>query len=131
MWHHKGDPQLFPDSARDVLEDRPGTGGAVSSVTAAGVGVMISRTPRITVRDREVGRDEVSRRARDEPGSVARRAHLISNAEAVIVRKRTEAVRKPYGSVRKPYGSVRKPWYGLGSINADQGGSANADQSKR
>ena len=30
---------------------------------------MISRTPRITVRDREVGRDEVSRRARDEPGS--------------------------------------------------------------
>ena len=69
MWHHKGDPQLFPDSARGAPTGRPGAGGAVSSVTAAGVGVMISRTPRITVRDREVGRDVVSREARDEPGS--------------------------------------------------------------
>ena len=33
------------------------------------MGVMIPRTPRITVRDREVGRDVVSREARDEPGS--------------------------------------------------------------
>ena len=45
-------------------------------MTAAGVGVMISRTPRITVRDREVGRDVVSRdaRANREQGGV--RAYL-------------------------------------------------------
>ena len=65
----QGRPSTFPRFRTRRPEDRPGTGGAVSLVTAAGVGVMISCTPHISGRDREVGRDEVSRRARDEPGS--------------------------------------------------------------
>ena len=68
MWHHKGDPQLFPDSARGALRTTRHGGSSIIG-EAAGVGVLISGTPRITVRDREVGRDVVSRGARDEPGS--------------------------------------------------------------
>ena len=64
----KGDPQLFPDSARGALRTTRHGGSSITG-DAARVGVMISGTPRVTVRDREVGRDVVSRRARDEPGS--------------------------------------------------------------
>ena len=68
MWHRKDDPQLFPDSARGALRTTRHGGSSIIG-DAAGVGVMISRTPRITVRDREVGRDVVSREARNERGS--------------------------------------------------------------
>ena len=68
MWHHKDDPQRFPDSARGALRTTRHGGSSIIG-DAAGVGVMISGTPRVTVRDREVGRNVVSREARDEPGS--------------------------------------------------------------
>ena len=69
MWHHKDDPQLFPDSARGALRTTRHGGSSIIG-EAARVGVMISRTPRVNGdRDREGGRDVVWRRARDEPGS--------------------------------------------------------------
>ena len=75
MWHHKDDPQPFPDSARGALRATRHGGSSIIG-DAAGVGVMIPRTPRITVRDREVGRNVVSRdaRANREQGGV--RAYL-------------------------------------------------------
>jgi hypothetical protein len=75
MWHHKDDPQLFPDSARGALRTTRHGGSSITG-EAAGVGVMISRTPRVTVRDREVGRDVVSRDARANGGQGGVRAYL-------------------------------------------------------